>query len=146
MSKDPVYKIYPQIWPNLEDWPIYKLSEDRLAFIEEVNQYAYQNLKAKHGDNLETLLSKTIYLEKIRIKEEPWKADPPQETLFWKKLLSRLKDAYFSENRVQIEDDLLRIIVQRYTEEIVGNFKIKTFKFARKALTAFFHRLLKMIS
>ncbi|MCB0670676.1 MAG: 1-acyl-sn-glycerol-3-phosphate acyltransferase [Lewinellaceae bacterium] len=142
MSKDPVYKIYPQIWPNLEDWPIYKLSEDRLAFIEEVNQYAYQNLKAKHGDNLETLLSKTIYLEKIRIKEEPWKADPPQETLFWKKLLSRLKDAYFSENRVQIEDDLLRIIVQRYTEEIVGNFKIKTFKFARKALTAFFHRLL----
>lgn len=142
MSKDPVYKIYPQIWPNLEDWPIYKLSEDRQAFIQEVNEYAYQNLKAKHGDNLETLLSKTIYLEKIRIKEEPWKADPPKENAFWKRLLASLRDAYFSNNRKQIEDDLLKIIIQRYTEEVVGNFRIKTFKFARRALTAFFHRLL----
>ncbi|MCB0656395.1 MAG: 1-acyl-sn-glycerol-3-phosphate acyltransferase, partial [Saprospiraceae bacterium] len=142
MSKDPVYKIYPQIWPNLEDWPIYKLSEDRQAFIQEVNEYAYQNLKAKHGDNLETLLSKTIYLEKIRIKEEPWKADPPKENAFWKRLLASLRDAYFSNNRKQIEDDLLKIIIQRYTEEVVGNFRINTFKFARRALTAFFHRLL----
>ncbi|MCB0684019.1 MAG: hypothetical protein KDC32_24405, partial [Saprospiraceae bacterium] len=37
---------------------------------------------------------------------------------------------------------LLRRILHRYSEEIVGTFSIKTFRFARRFLTFFFKRLL----
>lgn len=133
--------IYPPLLPDLEDWPIFKLSEDRLRFIEEISEHTYQLISAESKD-LEQVLSKTIYLEKIRIKEDPWKADPPQEIKFWRKLQKRLRASFTSEDKARIQDELLKIIIHRYAEEIVGNFRIKTFKFARKFLTAFFSRLL----
>ncbi len=135
-------KIYPSTFPDLEDWPIYRLSEDRLQFIDDITQHTYQLLEKTYGPDYEKLLSKTIYLEKIRLKEEPWKADPPKENAFWNKIRSRLKASYYSEDKERIQDELLKIITQRYAEEIVGNFRIKTFKFARKFLTIFFGRLL----
>ena len=137
----PDKKIYPATRPDLQDWPIYQLSEDRINFIEEITEYTHQVIIRENAD-LESILSKTIYLEKIRIKEDPWKADPPQEIKFWRKLQNRLNASFTSEEKERIQEELLKIIVQRYAEEIVGNFKIKTFKFARKFLTSFFSRLL----
>lgn len=136
------YKVYPQIWPDLKDWPIYKLSEDRTRFLEEIEQATFESLVNKYGKELDTLISKTVYMEKIRLNEEPWAADPPNEMAFWKKIQSRLADAYHTPDKAYLETELLKIIIHRYAEEVVGNFKIPTFKFARKFLTAFFRRLL----
>jgi glycerol-3-phosphate O-acyltransferase len=85
-----------------------------------------------------------MYLEMIRLKEDPWKSDPPNEKQFWKRVRREL-----SENSKHREDEqavrnkeLLRRIIHRYSEEIAGDFHKKTFRFARKFLTMFFKRLL----
>jgi len=137
--------VFDHIYPNIEDWPIYKLSEDREAFIDEINSYTYHELISKDKHNLTEILAKTVYQELNRIKENPWRVDPPNELLFWKKIQHRLnredKDYNDKEYRI-IEEEVLRRIIHRYAEEIVGTFSKNTFLFARKFLTAFFKRLL----
>ena len=134
-----------QVFPELEDWPIYKLSEDREAFVEEINEATTSRIKQKPNQQLSDILAQTIYLERIRIKEEPWKVDPPNEDTFWKKMRKRLITRSLDKNEDEarlVNEAILHKIVKRYSEEIVGTFKIPTFKFARKFLTVFFNRLL----
>jgi glycerol-3-phosphate O-acyltransferase len=137
-------KIYPQLIPNIEDWPINRLYQNRADFINEINEATVDYLAAKHGTDIEKPIARAIYLEMIRLKENPWKVDPPNERQFWKRVRKEL-----SENAKHREDvkfdrnkELLRRIINRYSSEIAGNFKPKTFKFARKFLTGFFRRLL----
>ncbi len=138
-------KIYPHVIPEMSDWPIYKMLADRKNFVKEIEEFTLQRLLKKHGDEIGDLVAKTIYLERIRIKEEPWKVDPPNERLFWKRIRKQLivksLDKNTEEARASIEK-ILRQILHRYTEEIVGTFKISTFRFARRFLTVFFNRLL----
>jgi len=134
-----------QVFPELEDWPIYKLSEDRTAFVQEINDFTTTRLKQKPNQILNDILAQTIYQERIRIKEEPWKVDPPNEDQFWKKMRKRLITRSLDKNEDEarmVNEAILHQIVKRYSEEIVGTFKIPTFKFARKFLTVFFNRLL----
>ncbi|HMQ49071.1 MAG TPA: 1-acyl-sn-glycerol-3-phosphate acyltransferase [Saprospiraceae bacterium] len=133
------------VFPNIEDWPIYQLSEDRKAFVQEIVQFTLERFLSKPTSELTDIISKTIYLERIRIKEEPWKVDPPNEAQFWRKVGKQLIG--YSLDRTETEaaqtnEEILRKIITRYAEEIVGTFRIKTFLFARKFLTLFFTRLL----
>ncbi len=138
-------KKYPPVIENIENWPIYKLSEDRDRFIDEINKFTFNRLLKQSPDKVSDMLAKTIYLERIRIKEEPWKVDPPNDRQFWnktkkdmvRKSLDREEEAALDSNR-----KILKKIIGRYSEEIVGTFKIGTFRFARKFLTIFFRRLL----
>jgi len=139
-------KVYPPISPDLEEWKIYRLSEDRENFIGEVIHHTYERLLLEFGEDLPGLLSKTIYAELQRTKEEPWKVDPPKERRYWKKMGRRL-----ATRSLDVSDDstaegaaqsLLRKIVRRYTEEIVGTFKLGHYRFARRFLSFFFGRLL----
>ncbi|HND87485.1 MAG TPA: 1-acyl-sn-glycerol-3-phosphate acyltransferase, partial [Saprospiraceae bacterium] len=41
----------------------------------------------------------------------------------------------------EVNEELLRKIIHRYSEEIVGTFQIPTFRFAQRFLTAFFNRI-----
>ena len=135
----------PQVFPELEDWPIYKLSEDRDAFVQELNEFTNNRLHQKPNQVLSDMLAQTIYLERIRIKEEPWKVDPPNEDQFWKRMRKKLITHSLDKNEDEarkVNEAILAKIVKRYAEEIVGTFKIPTFKFARKFLTVFFNRLL----
>lgn len=138
-------QIYPRIIEKTEDWPIYRLSEDRAAFIRDIEASAFQRLSARHRDDLVDVLVKTIYQERIRIKESPWKVDPPNERAFWNKISKRLikksLDRHDPEAVAEAED-ILRKIIHRYSEEIVGTFKIPTFRFAQRFLTILFDRLL----
>ena len=84
-------KIYPPLYPNIEDWPIYRLSEDRRAFVEEIEEFTTERLLDQSSKKVHDMLAKTIYLERIRIKEEPWKVDPPNENQFWKRLSKKLR-------------------------------------------------------
>ncbi|MEL7427362.1 MAG: 1-acyl-sn-glycerol-3-phosphate acyltransferase [Bacteroidota bacterium] len=135
----------PPVFPNIEDWPINKLSEDRRNFVREIEEYTVEKLNSLSPAKTRDMISKTIYKERIRIKEEPWKVDPPKEKQFWKRIGRRhvrLSMDTKPQEAKETNREHLQQIVHRYTEEIVGTFKINTFLFARRFLTFFFTRLL----
>ncbi|MBK8196551.1 MAG: 1-acyl-sn-glycerol-3-phosphate acyltransferase [Lewinellaceae bacterium] len=142
MKKD--VTTYPRIIERIEDWPIYRLSKDRNEFIREIDEFTYNRLVRRHKKDLADVLVKTIYQERIRIKEDPWKVDPPNERSFWnrisKRLIKKSLDRQDTE-AVQVAEEILQKIIHRYSEEIVGTFQIPTFRFAQRFLTAFFNRL-----
>jgi glycerol-3-phosphate O-acyltransferase len=90
----------------------------------------------------EELLEKTIYLEKLRSKNNPWKVDPVDDNSYWKDLEKEIKIAKKYDDKEERLIAIVNRIINRYNEEIVGNFKKKTFKFARRFLHALFKRLL----
>lgn len=138
-------KKHPQIWPNIEDWPIYKLHQDRKAFVKEIEEFTKERLLRKKPSQVTDVIAKTVYKEQIRIKEEPWKVDPPNERQFWKKIKNKLVRESLDQpddKALKANKEILETIIHRYAEEIVGTFKISTFKFARKFLYFFFTRLL----
>lgn len=137
--------VFDHIIPEIEEWPIYKLSNDRRKFVAEIDQFTFNRLVDKHGKKLPDLLSRTAYMERIRIKEDPWKVDPPNENLFWRKIQRQIVKASVNADSPASQakfQDLLFKIIHRYSEEIVGTFKINTFLFARRFLTFFFNRML----
>ncbi|MFT5998423.1 MAG: glycerol-3-phosphate O-acyltransferase [Neolewinella sp.] len=137
---------YDHVAPEVADWGIFKLHDQRNAFVEELEQTSYMRLLEEHGDKLNDLLSKTLFSEQMRTKEEPWKVDPPKERRYWKKLAKMLATRSLDEDEVTSADkaarNILGRVVHRYADEIVGHFKIPTFKFARRFLAFFFGRLL----
>lgn len=137
-------RIYPSLIPNIRDWPIHKLYEDREGLVATVDKLTLDHIIEKHGDRIGDLISRVCYLELIRLKETPWKVDPPNEAQFWKKVRSEVtaNEKHKPDVRFQNNAEILRRIIHRYTEEIAGDFKESTFQFARKFLTVFFKRLL----
>ena len=132
----------PHIIPNIKDWPIYKISEKRPEFIANLNAYTRRRLFEDNNVTIEDLLDKTIYLEKLRVKNNPWKVDPADDKRYWKELELEIEVAKTFDDRVDRLNKIIDRIINRYNQEIVGNFKLKTFKFSRNFLSAFFKRLL----
>lgn len=136
--------IYPRVIERIEDWPIYRLSKDRAEFIREIDEFTFRRLSSRHRKDLADLIMKAMYQERIRIKEDPWKVDPPNERQFWnkisKKLIKKSLDRSDQEAK-EVNEELLQKIIHRYSEEIVGTFQIGTFRFAQRFLTAFFNRI-----
>jgi glycerol-3-phosphate O-acyltransferase len=138
-------KPYPPIFERLDEWPIYKLSEDRKQFIAEIDDFTLERVQ-KLNPKLYDLLAQTAYQERNRIKETPWKVDPPNDASFWNKIRMGLinTDGKTKQEAQENNRELLKKIIHRYAEEIVGTFSIPTFRFARWFLTAFFNRLLNV--
>lgn len=139
------YSPYSPVFPEIEDWPISELSQDRRNFVQDITSFTFDKLVKRHGAGIADLVTRTIYLERIRMKEEPWKVDPPNERQFWKKTQNRLVKRSLDkadDEAEKVNQELLGSIVHRYAEEIVGTFKKKTFLFARRFLYLFFTRLL----
>lgn len=137
--------LLPPVIENLEEWPIFKLSEDRPQFVKEIVDHTMTHLTAKSVTATSDMVAKTIYTERIRVKEEPWKVDPPSEKQFWKRISYRhVRKALDGEREeaARTNREILGEIITRYAEEIVGTFSIRTFLFARRFLTFFFTRLL----
>jgi glycerol-3-phosphate O-acyltransferase len=137
------HKPYPQVYERMDEWPIYKLSQDHRRFIEEIDEFTLNRLIKEHP-KLYNLVAETVYQERIRIKESPWKVDPPNEATFWNRLRSKLVKSE-SETKTQAKEtheDIIKRIIHRYSTEIVGTFSINTFRFARLFLHNFFNRLL----
>lgn len=78
-------KTQPHIIENIDEWPICKLYDKRNELVEEINTRTILKLKSKYDGKLDKLLGRTIYMEKIRMKESPWNADPQNEPIFWKR-------------------------------------------------------------
>lgn len=135
---------YPWILPNIDDWPIYRISKDRELLIESVIDETLDNILQKNPTekDVHDELAKAVYLEKIRV-ERPWKTDAPDEKAFWngvKNALVRLES--HADNKIDEEKAILRQIIHRYAHEIVGNFNKGTYQFAERFVPFAFNRLL----
>ncbi|MFK8055587.1 MAG: 1-acyl-sn-glycerol-3-phosphate acyltransferase [Saprospiraceae bacterium] len=132
------------LYPDLRDWPIHKFHEDRKNVVRELDNASFERIVEDNGE-LVDLLQTVIYSEKTRTKNEQWKVDPPNELTWWRRKERKLVRAGLDENNAEEAEhrrDLLRKIIHRYSEEVVGSFKISTFQFARRFLTLAFNRLL----
>ncbi|MBK7805865.1 MAG: 1-acyl-sn-glycerol-3-phosphate acyltransferase [Saprospiraceae bacterium] len=134
-------QIFSHIIPNVENWPVADQSRNRAEFIVRLNKFVIDQLQTTHKHNLHDLISKTIYMENQRIKLTPWKVDPPDEKAYWKSISNELEGAATREDKIEVEQELLKRIINRYNEEIVGHFMPKTFLFSRIFLTSFFKRI-----
>ncbi len=135
-------RLYPHIIEDIKKWPIYRFGKERSNYVEELRAYSNERLVEKYNDRLKHLLRRTAYQERNRVKNNPWKADPSSDRVFWKKVQEAVQDVPETPMPNDAAIELLDRIVHRYSEEIVGNFNVRTFFFARKFLTTFFGRML----
>lgn len=139
----------PPIIPDIEQWPIYKLSSKRYEFIQEViNATTAQLLKAyPTTEALLDELARTVYQERIRLTDKPWAADPEDEKDYWADIKKRLVRITGLTDNPQAQEEeakeMLNSIVSHYTNEIVGNFDPSIYEFAKRALPFGFSRLLR---
>lgn len=136
-------KIYPHIMPNPEDWPINQFGDTREKFIAELNEFTLSRVLFKHKDDLQSLLEKSLYMEKQRAKTNPWKVDPSDDKTYWSSLSKEVKEAVKRpDNKEELLLAILKRIINRYSQEIVGHFNPKTYSYVKKFLTVFLKRLL----
>ncbi len=134
-------QIYPHLIPEVSDWPVARQSRERAQFIERLNTFVLDQLVSAHGQSLHDLISKTAYMENQRMKLTPWKVDPPDEKAYWKSISGELDASISREDKYEVELQLLKKVINRYNQEIVGHFMPKTFLFSRIFLTSFFKRI-----
>ncbi len=139
-------KIYTPILPGPENWPVVQLSKNRKKFLEEVIAESIGRIKKANASRPALIeeLETTLYREKLRITQNPWKVDPDDEMLFWDDIKSKLVNL---SNETAVgskgsEEEILREIVTRYAEEIAGSFKPNSYRMARTLVTYGFSRLL----
>lgn len=133
------------IFSEIEEWPIAKIYQDREGFVKDIDAFTMERFEGKSNDEINNIIARTIYLERIRMKEEPWKVDRPDEKGFWvwvKKQLVKKSLDQDAKDSIKNNKQLLEQIIHRYSDEVAGGFKVKTFLFARKFLTTFFSRIL----
>ncbi|MEM6735677.1 MAG: 1-acyl-sn-glycerol-3-phosphate acyltransferase [Bacteroidota bacterium] len=135
---------YTEIIPNKEQWPVIRLTKHRKEFIRSVTRKVYYDILETKSHSLREEIEMTIHREKLRIKSNPWKVDPPNERVYWNGIQRKLveidqDDAIASK---EVEKEILEEIIERYASEIAGNFKPSAYRFAQKFITFGFARLL----
>lgn len=132
--------------PNIKDWPIARIARHQDEILEDVIEESIRQLESNNLGSKRDLVAKALYLEKIRIKNEPWDVDPEDEPEFWNKVKKKLSsydpNTATKDESSKIEETLLRDIVKKYAEETIGNFDPKLYWFAQQTLPIFFGRLL----
>lgn len=136
----------PYIIEDIDQWPIAKLTGDEEAFTAAVQKAVIDKVtnRLKGDTTLKNELEKVLYQERIRLTQSAWKADPKDERQFWNNIKSKIVrlDSISTGEVHTSEEDILNEIVNRYTQEIVGHFDVRAFKFARNILPIFFGRIL----
>jgi len=136
---------YEPILPGPREWPVVQLSRNRKEFLKEVTEEAYERIKnnTRNKTALIEELETTLYKEKARIRQNPWKVDPDDEHQFWGKVKNDLLE--ISQQKAKDEEKANKIlyhIIERYADEIAGNFNTSHYRFARGIATFGFNRLL----
>ena len=128
------------------EWPVVKLAKNRKAFVAAVAESSVERILEITGDpqNLIEELELTLFLERNRMRQNPWKVDPEDEEEFWGKIKGQLVHLNQDDQHEaqKVAHELLREIVARYAEEIAGSFKQSRYRFARTLITFGFARLL----
>jgi len=136
---------YEPILPGPKEWPVVQLSRNKKEFLKEVIEEAYGRIKSNTRNKTALIeeLETTLYKEKARIRQTPWKVDPDDDPQFWSKVKHDLLE--ISHQKVKDEEKankILHNIIERYAEEIAGNFNTSHYRFARGFVTFGFNRLL----
>jgi glycerol-3-phosphate O-acyltransferase len=147
MTENTINERLPYVVPEITDWPIYKLSQDKEGFLNQILQKTEEDILEKFSSptTLHNELKSILYQEKNRLTKEPWKSDKPEEKVFWseikrKVLLSSSEDD--EDVRYKNDKKTLQKILHFYADEIVANFDPKTYKMARTVLPWVFGRLM----
>ncbi|MCE7864046.1 MAG: glycerol-3-phosphate acyltransferase [Bacteroidetes bacterium CHB5] len=137
---------YEPILEGIPDWPVYQLSKNRKEFIELVTQQSIIRIKALRPTRKQLIddLEATAYREQNRIKRNRWRVDPKDDSRFWSNVKNELVELSSKdpETTGPIVDALLEKIVNRYANEIAGNFKPNSYRFTREVVKFWFQRLL----
>lgn len=138
--------LYEPIIPDVNKWPIVQLTQDRENFLAELETYAFAKIKEDFPtkEALADELANVLYQEKIRVRQNAWKADPKDEKDFWRsieKAYIDLKSPINPEGK-HTEDDVLRTIIKRYVNEIAGTFDPLMYEVTKKLVTQWMSRLL----
>ncbi len=136
---------YEPILPGPREWPVVQISKNRKEFVQEVSDIAFERIKntTRNKTALIEELETTLFKEKARIRENPWKVDPDDDNSFWSGVKHKLLD--LSQKKVKDSDEvdkILKEIIHRYADEIAGNFNTSHYRFARGVATFGFNRLL----
>lgn len=139
--------LYDPIFPDPEAWPIYRLSENREAFVKELIALSTANIREQLGNGPTALrdeLARTLYSERIRVTQTPWKADAVDEKDFWSRVKHDMVQVAADHDSPQAERhaELMERIVTRYANEIAGVFDPGAYQFAKGFTTTLFARLL----
>lgn len=141
-------KKYKPIEPKSKRWPVVQLSRNRKEFIEEVIQESISKiLREKPGKSqIVEEIENALYREKLRIKSNPWKVDPPDDYKFWESIKVDLVELsnLSNDNKKLEENQILQKIVTRYANEIAGNFKPSRYRVTRSIVKFGFKRLLNV--
>ena len=139
--------------PGLEEiqaWPIHSISLDRDAFMKEVIELSMHKLThpSESQASIREVLEATLFNERIRVFEKPWRVDPKDDKKFWRQIKQDLLGLEEETEQFDSDEDLiiLRSIIERYVREITGEFRPKMYLFARKVLNVVFNRLLNAAS
>lgn len=135
-------KKYEPILRKTKEWPVVLLSKKREAFLKQVAEESFQKIKTLRSSKTALIeeLETTLHREYLRIKRNPWKVDPKDEEKFWNNIKLRLVN--ISSDNKDDEDKILRDIIDRYANEISGNFKPSRYRLTRELVKFGFSRLL----
>ncbi len=141
--------LYEPVIPEILDWPIAKLFKKQGDFVDQViaeTLSQLDNYSEREKNSLAELIEKTMYLERIRIQEDPWRVDPKDEHKFWgqikKNLVRNEQVEQNPEAAVERNEEMIRKIVDRYAREISNIFRPGSYHFAKRFLPLFFSTLL----
>lgn len=139
--------LFDPVIENIDDWPISKLNDNRSKFVEELTQWTYNELLKRceqKGTSLNKLVENAVFYEQERIRKNPWKVDPKDEKKWWKRIKKQLIKAAV-ERPVskklppqELEKALLKKIIYRYSNEIVGEFHDWYYRFVSNVFPIFF--------
>ncbi|MFK7798622.1 MAG: 1-acyl-sn-glycerol-3-phosphate acyltransferase [Aureispira sp.] len=135
---------------EMTNWPIHKLSQEKEEFMKYASEFTTQLLiNKKRPESMSEAIAKVLYMERMRVINEPWKVDPPDELDFWNDIRKKLLRKSLDQTEDSVEEynhRLLRRITERYLREIMSNFKISTYKIAQKFLPKLFSTILNATS
>jgi glycerol-3-phosphate O-acyltransferase len=141
--------LYEPVIPDIHDWPLARLFRDKQGFLRQVREDALMQLRQeaqRDHISLSDLVERTMFLERHRMTEDPWKVDPPDERKFWGQIKRELVAYERESHDPQVLADrsaaMLERIVDRYANEIVTDFVPASYHFAKRFLPLFFSTLL----
>jgi glycerol-3-phosphate O-acyltransferase len=137
--------IYKPVIDKIKDWPISKIALQKDKILQEtISETLLQLNKDYHSEQaIQEQIKKTLYLERIRIKTEPWEVDPEDEKDFWNDVRKKTLIAATNTDApvAKQNQETLQKIISRYAHEMFGNFNPKLYWLARQILRRFFARL-----
>ncbi|MBK8955550.1 MAG: 1-acyl-sn-glycerol-3-phosphate acyltransferase [Saprospiraceae bacterium] len=136
------YKVYDHLIGDIHLWPLSKFVIQRKAFLNKLNSDVFEQFKLQGVNEVDQAIAKTMHQEKQRVKTNPWKADPPNEIQYYRKIQNEYNANQLLADKHKGNLETLGRLINRFSQEIICHFNPKTFLLVRKWSDFIFHTLL----